>query len=77
MSTEGMEELQMATETETRLAFRPEEAAHALACSRATIFKLLASGELKGWRIGAARLISADEIKRFIREREQAAEVEV
>lgn len=63
----------MTNKVEERLAYRPEEAARALGCCRDTIFKLLASGELKGWRIGAARLISADEIRRFIREREQAA----
>jgi excisionase family DNA binding protein len=61
----------MTTETEPRLAYRPEEAARALGCSRATVFKLLSAGELRGWRIGAARLISADEIRRFIHEREQ------
>ena len=63
----------MTNDVEERMAFRPGEAARALGCSRDMIFKLLASGELKGWRIGAARLISADEIRRFIREREEEA----
>jgi len=56
------------------VAFRPEEAARVLAVSRDTIFKLLATGELRGWKLGSARLISADEIRRFVREREQAAD---
>jgi excisionase family DNA binding protein len=57
-----------------RVAYRPEEAARVLGVSRDTIFKLLASGELGGWKLGAARLISADEIRRFVREREQAGD---
>ena len=62
----------MTNDVEERLAYRPNEAARALGCSRDMIFKLLASGELRGWRIGAARLISAEEIRRFVREREDA-----
>ena len=62
------------TDTQDRLAYRPDEAASALSCSRDTIFKLLASGDLKGWKINSARFISADEIRRFIREREQESE---
>lgn len=64
----------MTTDVEERLSYRPEEAAKIIGCSRDTIFKLLASGQLKGWKIGAARFISADEIRRFIREREQETE---
>jgi excisionase family DNA binding protein len=63
----------MANDVQERMAYRPEEAARALGCSRDTIFKLLASGQLRGWHIGAARLISGDEIRRFIREREEEA----
>jgi len=64
----------MANDIQERMAYRPDEAARVIGCSRDLIFKLLASGELKGWHIGAARLISADEIRRFIREREQTAD---
>jgi excisionase family DNA binding protein len=63
----------MINNLEERLAYRPVEAARALGCSRDMIFKLLASGDLRGWRIGAARLISAEEIRRFVREREEQA----
>jgi len=63
----------MTNDVQGRMAYRPEEAAAAIGVSRDMIFKLLASGQLKGWRIGAARLISADEIKRFIGEREREA----
>ncbi|MCH7824852.1 MAG: helix-turn-helix domain-containing protein [Acidobacteria bacterium] len=62
-----------ATDIQERFSYRPEEAAAALGCSRDTIFKLLASGDLKGWKINTARFISADEIRRFIREREHEA----
>jgi excisionase family DNA binding protein len=63
----------MTNAVDERLAYRPGEAAHVLGCSRDMIFKLLASGELKSWKLGAARLISTDELRRFIREREQEA----
>lgn len=53
-----------------RLAFRPDEAAKVLGSSRDTIFRLLAAGELRGFKIGNARYISADELQRFIRSRE-------
>ena len=62
------------TVTEERLSYRPDEAAKLIGCSRDTIFKLLASGELRGWKINTARFISLDEIRRFIRDREQEGE---
>ena len=64
METKGVDE---------RLAYRPAEAARVLGCSRDTIYKLLAAGELRGWKLRSARLISADELRRFIREREALA----
>ena len=63
----------MANDVEERLAYRPSEAARVIGCSREMIFKLLATGELKGWKVGAARLISADELRRFVHEREAQA----
>ena len=60
----------MTTDTDVRLSYRPDEAARLLGCSRDTIFKLLASGELRGWKINSARFFSAPEIHRFIQERE-------
>ena len=62
------------TETQERLSYRPDEAARLLGCSRDTIFKLLATGELKGWKINTARFISSGEIRRFITEREEEVE---
>ena len=59
------------TDTQERLSYRPEEAARLLGCSRDTIFKLLSTGELKGWKINSARFISLDEIRRFISERQE------
>ncbi|MDA1061659.1 MAG: excisionase family DNA-binding protein, partial [Chloroflexi bacterium] len=49
-----------------RLAYRPDEAARALGCSRDTIFRLLASGRLRSYRVGAARFISAEVLRAFI-----------
>lgn len=63
----------MTTIETTPMAYRPEQAAKALNCSRDTIFRLLATGELKGFRVGAARFISADELREFIRAREAQA----
>jgi len=60
--------------TETKLSYRPEEAARMLGASRDTIFKLLATGQLRGFKIGAARFISAAELERFIREREEESQ---
>ena len=61
----------MSNEITERVAYRPSETADLLGCSRDTIFKLLASGELRSWKINSARFISADELRRFIAEREQ------
>ena len=59
-----------------RLAYRPEEAAKCLGMSRDTIFRLLAAGAIRGFKVGSARLISADELQRYVREREAEAEAE-
>ena len=63
----------MATQTETRGAFRPNEAAKWLSCSRDTVDRLCQAGELLSFKLGAARYISAKELERFIAEREAAA----
>ena len=59
--------------TEERLAYGPNEAAKALGSSRDTIDRLIERGELHSWTVGRRRFISAEELRRFIREREQAA----
>ena len=59
--------------TTEKLSYRPAEAARAIGVSRETIFKLLERGQLKGFRVGSARLISAAELSRFLRDREESA----
>lgn len=56
-----------------RGAFRPREAAEWLGCSRDTVDRLIGRGELRSFKVGEARFISADELARFITEREAAA----
>lgn len=60
----------MAMVAEDRGAFRPNEAARWLGCSRDTIERLWRSGELKSFTVGRARYISARELERFVAERE-------
>lgn len=55
-----------------RLAYRKSEVAQALGCSLDTIDRLIARGELRGFKVGAARFVSSDELREFIRSREQA-----
>ncbi len=59
--------------TDGRLAYRPKKAAELLDCSPDTVFRLLASGDLKGFKVGAARFISAQELQEFISRREAMA----
>lgn len=49
-----------------RLLFRVEEAAEALAIGTSTVFKLLATGQLQGIKIGRSLRITADELFRFV-----------
>ncbi|MDP9315571.1 MAG: helix-turn-helix domain-containing protein [Chloroflexota bacterium] len=55
-----------------RLLLRAEEAAHLLGVSRATVYNLLASGELRGVKIGRAVRVSRATLLRWIAEREGA-----
>ena len=48
-----------------RLAFRVPEAAEALGLCRATIYNLIARGELRAVKIGSATRIPADEVNRL------------
>lgn len=52
-----------------RLLYRPEEAAQVLAVSRATIYVLLARGELRAIHIGRAARIPAAELERWLGEK--------
>ena len=48
-----------------RFAYRPNEVADKLGMSRDLVFKLLASGELKSYKVGTARFIPAESIREF------------
>jgi excisionase family DNA binding protein len=54
-----------------RAAFGPEEVAQALGVSRDTVDRLVARGELRSFRVGRRRLISADALRDFIDARER------
>ena len=60
--------------TKNSLAYRPQEAAAAMGCSRDTIFKLLRTNVLKGFKIGQSRFISTTELHAFMLELEQIQE---
>ena len=61
----------MVTETRERGALRPAEAAQWLGCSKDTLERLISRGELRSFKVGAARFISTEELRRFVREREE------
>lgn len=52
--------------TDTKLAYRPNEAAKATGLGRDTIFHLIATGELRSMKVGGARLIPAAELEAFL-----------
>jgi excisionase family DNA binding protein len=52
----------------TRQAYSIEETAQQLSVGRNTIYNLLNNGELKSLRIGARRVIPANEITRLLNE---------
>lgn len=58
-------------ETE-RLAYSPQEAAKALGISRAFLYRLIQSGELRSFRIGRRRMVSAEALKDLIARMEGA-----
>ena len=54
------------------LAYNPEDAARLLGFSRALVYELFATGELRSFKVGRRRLVSAEALVEFIRERECA-----
>ena len=52
--------------TETKLAYRPADAARVIGVSKDTVERLIVRGELKSLKIGSARLITAAEIEAFL-----------
>lgn len=58
-----------------RLLFSLEEAGQVLNLSRATLFRLMARGELRPLKVGRRTLLAADELERFVREKVAESEV--
>lgn len=51
------------------IAYRPAEAAKVLGLSRSTFYNLLKAGELHGFKVGAATLIPAEELRAWVARR--------
>ncbi len=58
----------MGTETMNKLLFTPAAAAEQLMISRATLYVLLQTGQLKAVKLGRSRRILASELERFVTE---------
>jgi len=54
------------TPMETRLLYRPEEAAAALSLGRSKVFELMADGRLKSVQIGRARRITSTALHDYV-----------
>jgi excisionase family DNA binding protein len=54
------------TDTEMPLLLRPEEAARAVALSRSTIYRMIASGELAAVRIGRTLRVPAQALRDWV-----------
>lgn len=55
--------------TPPRVAYKVPEAAKALAMCEATVWKLVKSGEIRSYKVGAARFIPATALDEFIEAR--------
>jgi len=55
-----------------QLMYRPAEAAQILGMGRTVIFALIKSGRLRSVKLGGARLITAEALRAFVRDLEQA-----
>ena len=58
-----------------KLLLSPDETCETLGVKRATLFKLLAAGEIPSIKIGRLRRIPADELRRYV-ERQMAAQID-
>jgi excisionase family DNA binding protein len=54
-----------------QLMYRPAEAAQVLGICRTRVFALIKSGQLRSVKLGAARYITAEALRAFVRELEQ------
>ena len=59
--------------TETRMAYRPNEAARQISVSRDVIYKAIRDGSLRSLKVGGARLIMAEALREFVERHEQAS----
>lgn len=53
-----------------RLAYSPDELARLAGCARSTIYEAIARGELPSRKLGGRRLIPADEMHAWLRQRQ-------
>jgi excisionase family DNA binding protein len=56
-----------------RLLYRPNEVAEALGLGRATVFRMIAAGELPVIRFGRAVRVPAADLERWLRDRTEYA----
>jgi excisionase family DNA binding protein len=54
-----------------QLMYRPAEAAQVLGICRTRVFALIKAGQLRSVKLGAARYITAEALRAFVRELEQ------
>ncbi|WP_017602185.1 helix-turn-helix domain-containing protein [Nocardiopsis lucentensis] len=52
-----------------RVAYKVPEAARSLALSEAFVWKLIASGELRSYKVGTARFVPASALTEFVEAR--------
>jgi excisionase family DNA binding protein len=55
-----------ATSSREQLLFRPDEAAQRLGIGRTKVYELMAAGQLRSVKIGAARRVSATALAEFV-----------
>jgi excisionase family DNA binding protein len=58
------------------LVVKPEDASHLLGVSRATVYRLIATGELPSLRVGSDRRVSVETLRRWLAEREESQKCE-
>lgn len=56
----------MLTDSAAQLLYTAEEAGHVLSLSRASVFKLIASGDLESVKIGRSRRVTRSGLERFV-----------
>lgn len=61
--------------TDSRMAYRPNEAARVIGLSRDLIFRAIANGSLRSMKVGGARLITADALRDYLERHEREAQV--